>query len=656
MPKPRREKADGETEAEWEKPRHRLGQSPKDKLQEGYEEALPIRDKDGQWKRVTKKKKKKDGDDENAEKQEGAAPTAEETAAAAAAAAAAELESAANKRAKIATLSKEIIEAPYKRIGLLGDLHKYAAHDPSPAIQRLALLSAVAVLRDVLPAYRIRELTEKELKVQVSKEVEMLREFEKKLLQSYEQVINTLQRWVKASLEAHRAAGVRGLCALLCKGYDFNLRDEIIKAVVPVANSSDGALRSEACTALVTLFETDTRGEATLKALQVSNNLLRQSSFNVHPDLLSTWLKVKVESASSEPANRRAKKRKRSLDPVTRELAAAAGERGNLAIMHSKVLENIFVSYARVIKNGSNSPLLPAVLKGVAKFAHKVNVELLLDLFGNLRTLLNTSGALSDSSRLQCVHALLQLLSGHGEALNVDSKDVQRHLYALFSRRALLAQPHMLALALDCVEHLCSKGRTQLLAPRAASMVRRLLGLAGSMPPAQTIALLCASSRLLVACPRIGTMLETPEGGAPMVAVGGFGYSFGSGSNGSAWGGGHDDGDDGEAAAKASALSEEGADIDSPAAIHSTAWQLAELRKHYHPTVRDLAAKLAAREPFPNNFLRATPLGIMNTYSDAYGAFHPAPTPPRAGSPARRPQLQSKGKPPPTLGAVPPAA
>ena len=63
-------------------------------------------------------------------------------------AAAAELESAANKRAKIATLSKGN-ERRVQAYWPLGDLHKYAAHDPSPAIQRLALLSAVAV-RDVL--------------------------------------------------------------------------------------------------------------------------------------------------------------------------------------------------------------------------------------------------------------------------------------------------------------------------------------------------------------------------------------------------------------------------------------------------------------------------------------------------------------------------
>ena len=99
-------------------------------------------------------------------------------------------------------------------------------------------------------------------------------------------------------------------------------------------------------------------------------------------------------------------------------------------------------------------------------------------------------------------------------------------------------------------------------------------------------------------------MFEPPEGGAPMIAVGGFGYNFGAGANQSVWGrgGGKKHAADGAADEDTSAhgaLNEEGGDIDSPAAIHSTAWQLAELRRHYHPTVRDLAAKLAAREPFP---------------------------------------------------------
>ena len=46
---------------------------------------------------------------------------------------------------------------------------------------------------------------------------------------------------------------------------------------------------------------------------------------------------------------------------MARELAAEAGERGNKGLVHGRVLEQIFVSYARVIKKCPTSPLMPLV-------------------------------------------------------------------------------------------------------------------------------------------------------------------------------------------------------------------------------------------------------------------------------------------------------
>ena len=66
----------------------------------------------------------------------------------------------------------------------------------------------------------------------------------------------------------------------------------------------------------------------------------------------------------------------------------------------------------RVVKHGAASPLLPTVLRGIATFAHKVNVELLLDLFTNMRGLLRPDAGLSPPDALHCVHALLRRLLG----------------------------------------------------------------------------------------------------------------------------------------------------------------------------------------------------------------------------------------------------
>ena len=614
-----------EGESSWDAPRRRLGES-----KDGDRELLPVRHPDGQWQRRAKAQKPaekqvaQEGAHDGASEEEAASHRPDELRQAAE-----EVESAASRRSMIAQTSAQVLQAPHKHIGLVGQLLYSAKRDTSPAIQRLALLSVAALLRDLIPAYRIRLPTEKELKMQVSKDVAAMRDFETKLLAAYEQTVETLKAWLRSPLEAHRATAVRGMAALLDKAYDFNGREQLIGALIPAANSSHAETRADACAALVRLYNHDTQGDATLIAVREASNLLKHSSFNVQPALLATWLELKIDAAVatavSEPSNKKAKKRKRELDPVARELAAAAGERGNIAAMQSRILEHVFVSYARVVKNGASSPLLPSVLRGVAKFAHSVNVELLLDLFANLRALLNTPGALSDASALQCVHALLQLLSGHGAALAVDAKDVQHRLYSLLAARSLLEQPQMLATALDCVEHLAKRNRTALLAPRAASIVRRLLGLASTSPPAMAIALICACSRLIVACPRIGTMLEPPEGGTPMLALLGGGGGAG----------------------------EESADIDSPAAMHSTLWLLSELRRHYHPTVSSLASKLATRDPLPPRFLNATPLALMNSYSDANGAFHPAPTPPKPHRLAAAAAAAAKeGGDAPTLGAV----
>ena len=48
------------------------------------------------------------------------------------------------------------------------------------------MLSLAAVFRDILPGYRVRLPTEKELAVAVSKEVKKLREYESALLRAYQ--------------------------------------------------------------------------------------------------------------------------------------------------------------------------------------------------------------------------------------------------------------------------------------------------------------------------------------------------------------------------------------------------------------------------------------------------------------------------------------
>ena len=61
---------------------------------------------------------------------------------------------------------------------------------------RLSLLSLLAVFKDVLPGYRIRLPTEKELAMPVSKDVKRTRDYEATLLRLYQVHVGSVARSV----------------------------------------------------------------------------------------------------------------------------------------------------------------------------------------------------------------------------------------------------------------------------------------------------------------------------------------------------------------------------------------------------------------------------------------------------------------------------
>jgi hypothetical protein len=173
-------------------------------------------------------------------------------------------------------------------------------------------------------------------------------------------------------------------------------------------------------------------------------------------------------------------------------------------------------------------------------------------------------------------------------------RDVQQRLYTLLAEPIVTHDPKLLGTALDCLEHLC-KQRSALLAGRVASFFVRLLEASASTPHAHAVAALTAAARLLAACPRVSSILDGTDRAGPRLFL---------------------------------QSSEVEQDVDSPAALGSTAWSLVLLCRHYHPPVAQLARKLARAEPLPPRLANVTPLKLMASYSEANGAFNPAPPTP----------------------------
>jgi len=105
-------------------------------------------------------------------------------------------------------------------------------------------------------------------------------------------------------------------------------------------------------------------------------------------------------------------------------------------------LKLVFVLYFQILKNPFPTPLLPAALQGIAKFSHLVSIDFFRDLLKAIKAIMTSVGSAAVSGespsfvtpvchRLLCISTAFELLSGQGEALNVDLSDFADHLYAI---------------------------------------------------------------------------------------------------------------------------------------------------------------------------------------------------------------------------------
>lgn len=98
-------------------------------------------------------------------------------------------------------------------------------------VAKLAMLSLTAVFRDILPGYRIRLPTDKELAMPVSKDVKRVRDHESALLSQYQAFLKGLLR----GAQGHRGmpvarAAVKCMATLLQSRFTFNFASDLLQA------------------------------------------------------------------------------------------------------------------------------------------------------------------------------------------------------------------------------------------------------------------------------------------------------------------------------------------------------------------------------------------------------------------------------------------
>ncbi|KAI0064596.1 nucleolar complex-associated protein 3 [Artomyces pyxidatus] len=490
---------------------------------------------------------------------------------------------------QIAGICQEIVADPENSLGLLRRLHTFALPEittPSrpdpvlndPAIRKLAILSQLAVFKDIIPGYRIRALTEKEKAEKVSQMVARTREYEQGLVGIYQNYLKLLEAELKAK------AGIEGIalqcmCTLLTEVTHFNFRVNLMGAIVARLSRRSWDEASDLClNTIIAIFRADETGVPSLEAVRLLNRMVKERRFNVHPEVLTCllYLRLKTElgiraseakiereedrqmkgrsakkgkAKAGEPTHlsKKAKKALKERKEIQKEMKEAEAEvdKEERASNQTETLKLLFVLYFRIIKNPSPTPLLPAALQGISKFAHLVSIDFFKDLMRVLKELVSheppgdadgtavshaSSGHSDIRHRLSCIVTAFELLSGQGEALNVDLGDFTTHLYSIILSLSLAADIHAPPPARvfhgpapkpQSTEDLLFRALALAFSPRAAggpappwrsaAFAKRLLGAALHWPGGSALRALACVAELVGREPRLEALLASEE-------------------------------------------------------------------------------------------------------------------------------------------------
>lgn len=523
-----------------------------------------------------------------------------------------------SKKHKLAELGIALLADPEANIKSLKDMLQICK-DRDHSIVKLGLLSLLAVFKDLIPGYRIRLPTEKELEMKVSKDVKKMRLYESTLLSTYKAYLQKLAALEKQPSFQHVA--FRCICTLLDAVPYFNFRESLLGIVIRNISSSDDVVRKLCCSTVKSLFTNEGKhgGEATVEAVRLIADYVKARNCQLHPDSIEVFLSLSFyedlgraakQDDKNKAKNKRSKKRKDHEDPrqmkendkkrsrqellmKTREEVAAdykavaytpdVLERRR---MQTETLSAVFETYFRILKHTMQSsaarseansslsigasepyPLLAPCLKGLGKFSHLIDIDFMSDLINSLRKLASGGGdtekcskCLTVSERLRCCIVAFKVMKSNLDALNVDLQDFFVQLYnIILEYRPGRDQGEVLAEALKIM--LCEDRQHDM--QKAAAFVKRLATFSLCFGSAESMAALVTLKHLLLKNVKCRNLLENDAGGGSVSGL-------------------------------IAKYHPEASDPNLSGALASVLWELNLLSKHYHPGVSSMISSISS--------------------------------------------------------------
>lgn len=478
-------------------------------------------------------------------------------------------------REQIARLSTDIINDPEVSLGFIKRLSVFAGTKvESPedktkkakiddAIRASAILSLCAVFVDVLPGYRIRDLTEAEAKEKVNQELARRREWEQGLVKVYRDYLELCEKVTREKTQLSRIS-LKAMCTLVTKATQFNYRTNLLRSLVSyLSRRSWNTGSDEANNALIDVLKSDNHGEVSLEIVRLLNRMIKEKRFNVNEKVLEMlcYLRLKdelkadkrgdmtrisrntdafdkslkpkdVRKGKGQHLSKNAVKKMKEVREIEKEMKEAEAEidEEERERHQSETLKLLFVLYFSILKAPIiSNQLYIATLQGLVIFAHRINIDFFRDLLDVLRVRIRMSiAAINDEDEeqeqkeeeeieskatnmmtaLHCIVTSFELLSGQGEALNIDLSDMVSHLFGILlpicmnsdleTTTTTATTSSASALVLQSIQ-LClvSPPTYSLPTERLASFLIRMLNCSLHTPAKTSLALL-QSSRILL--------------------------------------------------------------------------------------------------------------------------------------------------------------
>ncbi|KAL9356762.1 hypothetical protein Peur_050015 [Populus x canadensis] len=538
------------------------------------------------------------------------------------------------KKRKLAELGVALLADPESNIKSLKEMLQFCLDDDD-AIIKLGLLSLLAVFKDIIPGYRIRLPTEKELEMKVSKEVKKMRFYESTLLSVYKAYLQKLVLLEKKSKFQHVA--VRCICTLLEAVPHFNFRESLLAAVVKNIGSQDDVIRKLSCSAIKSIFVNEGKhgGAATVEAVELIADHVKALNCQLHPDSVEVFISLsfhedlrKPEEPDKESKVKYKKNRKRKNVEEPSQLQESDRKRSKKELMakmreevtadyksavftpdvkeqrkmQSDMLSAVFETYFRILKHVMQStaassqangtlvagesgahPLLAPCLNGLGKFTHFIDLDYIGDLMNYLKKLA-AGGSSSDNSsekcakgltvseRLQCCIVAFKVMRSNLDALNVDLQGFFVQLYNLILEyRPGRDQGEVLVEALKIMLFEDRQHDMQ----KAAAFVKRLATFSLCFGSAESMAALVTLKQLLQKNVKCRNLLENDAGG-------------------------------GSVSGSIAKYQPYATDPNLSGALASVLWELNLLCKHYQPAISTIASSISTMSTSHNQVYLAS--------------------------------------------------